>query len=77
MTLTPEILLSDQFAEFSGKVTALHEKKKELVAEFKKLYEEHRAQIKALDEGAAALQDGFNDWAANQAKGQKPPKETK
>ncbi len=68
MTLTPEILLSDQFADFSGKVTALHEKKKELAAEFKKLYEEHKMQVKAIDDEAANLQNMFNEWAANQKK---------
>lgn len=68
MTLTPEILLSDQFADFSGKVTALHEKKKELVAEFKKVYEEHKAQVKIIDDEASNLQDMFSEWAANQKK---------
>jgi len=33
MNLPANILLSDEFAEFSGKVTALHERKKELNAE--------------------------------------------
>lgn len=69
MTLTPEILLSDQFADFSGKITALHEKKKELVAEFKKIYEEHKAQVKIIDDEAANLQGMFTDWAAGQKKG--------
>ena len=32
-------LLSGEFADFSGKINALHEKKKDLIAVFKKLYE--------------------------------------
>ena len=68
MTLTPEILLSENFAEFSGKIIALHEKKKELVAEFKKVYEEHKTQVKIIDDDAANLQGMFNDWATGQKK---------
>ncbi len=53
------LLMSDGFAEFSGKVTALHEKKKELNANFKKLYEEHKAAVSALDAEAVALQNAL------------------
>ena len=77
MTLSPEVLLSDKFAEFSGKVTALHEKKKEMIAEFKKLYEQHKADVKAIDDEAQNLQNDFSQWAADQNKvpgPQNPPK---
>ena len=73
MTFTPEILLSDQFAEFSGKVTALHEKKKELIAEFRKVYEAHKAEIKGIDDQSTELQGLFNEWAA-QASSKLPKK---
>ena len=63
MTLPPNVLLSDEFAEFSGKITALHERKKEAVADFKKLYEQHKADMKALDEEAQNMQNEFNEWA--------------
>ena len=59
MNLPANILLSDDFAEFSGKVTALHEKKKEMNANLKKLYEEHKAAIAAIDAEAVALQNTF------------------
>lgn len=59
MNLQANVLLSDEFAEFSGKVTALHEKKKELNAEFKKLYEEHKSAVAAIDAEAVALQNTF------------------
>ena len=59
MNLSANILLSEQFAEFSGKVTALHEKKKEMNANFKKLYEEHKAAIAAIDAEAVNLQNDF------------------
>jgi Skp family chaperone for outer membrane proteins len=64
VTHAPDVLLSDEFADFSGKVTALHEKKKELKAEFKKLFEKHKANIRAIDEEAESLQNDFNAWAA-------------
>ena len=60
MNLQASALLSDEFAEFSGKVTALHEKKKELNAEFKKLYEEHKSAVAAIDAEAVALQNAFS-----------------
>lgn len=59
MNLQASVLLSDEFAEFSGKVTALHERKKELKSEFKKLYEEHKAAVAAIDAEAVALQNAF------------------
>ena len=52
-------LLSDDFAEFSGKITALHEKRKEMVSEFKKLYEKHKADIAAIDTEAEKMQNDF------------------
>lgn len=60
--MNPEALLSDEFAEFSGAVTALHERRKELVCEFKKLYEEHKASLKAIDEEALNLHNDFMKW---------------
>ncbi len=57
--MNAEILLSDKFVEFSGKVAALHDKKKQLNIEFKKLFEAHKAQIKLIEEEAAALAAEF------------------
>lgn len=79
MNMPANILLSDEFASFSGKVTALHEKKKEATAEFKKLYEQHKADMKALDDEAESLQNEFNKWAeaGNVPGPPNPPKGTK
>lgn len=57
--MNPELLLSDKFIEFSTKVNALHEKKKNLLLEFKKLYDAHKAQVKSIEEEAAALAAEF------------------
>ena len=57
-----DVYLSDEFAEFSGKVTALHERKKELFAEFKKLWDEHKVATKAIDDEALELKNNFESW---------------
>ena len=57
--MNAELLLSGKFVEFSSKVAALHEKKKHLNIEFKKLFEAHKNQIKAIEEEAAQLAAQF------------------
>ena len=55
-------LLSEEFVEFSKKIAVLHENKKELNAEMKKLFDEHKMSIKKIDEEAAQLQKEFDQW---------------
>lgn len=57
--MNPELLLSDKFVEFSQKISQLHEAKKKLNADMKKLLEEHKAQIKKIDDEALALSQAF------------------
>lgn len=59
MNIPTDVLLSDKFAEFSGKITALHERKKEIKDEFRKAHEQYKAAIAAIDEEAKELQDSF------------------
>jgi len=59
--MNAELLLSDKFVEFSAKVASLHEKKKNLNIEFKKLFEAHKAQIKQIEEEAALLASEFQN----------------
>ena len=59
MDLPTNILLSDKFSEFSSKVTVLHEKRKQLIVEYKKMYEEHKAAVAAIDAEAIELQETF------------------
>lgn len=68
--MTPEILLSDKFVEFSQKISALHESKKTMNAEIKKIVEDHKAKIKKIDDEAAALTTEFTSW--QQAQTAKP-----
>jgi len=57
--MNPEILLTDKFVEFSQKISQLHEAKKKLNADMKKLLEDHKAQIKKIDDEAVALSQAF------------------
>jgi len=66
MILMPNILLSDEFVEFSSKITSLHDNKKEANAEFKKLFEKHKADMKKLDDEANNLQNDFNKWVSGE-----------
>jgi hypothetical protein len=57
--MNAELLLSEKFVEFSGKIAAIREKKNNLNVEFKRLYDAHKAQIKLLEEEAANLAAEF------------------
>jgi hypothetical protein len=57
--MNTELLLSEKFLEFSGKIAAIHERKKALLVEFKKQYDAHKAQVKQLEEEAAQLAAEF------------------
>lgn len=66
--MKPEFLLSEEFVAFSTAVAGLHAQRKELDTEFKKLYAEHKAKMKAIDEEAVQLQQNFDNWVASQGK---------
>lgn len=57
-----EILLSDQFAEFSQKVKEIAESRKKQKAEFKAVYEEFQAAMRNFDEAVLKLQKDFETW---------------
>jgi vacuolar-type H+-ATPase subunit D/Vma8 len=64
--MNSKILLTDEFAEFSGKITALHEKKKELIDEMKKVINEHKKAVAEIEQEAQQLQANFDQWASGQ-----------
>ena len=68
MSVQVSALMSDEFVAFSTKVAELHNHKKALVVEFKKIYETHKAELKSIDEQVIALQQEFDKWAATQGK---------
>ncbi len=60
--MNPELLLSDKFIEFSQKIAQLHEAKKKANAEVKKILEDHKTQMKKIDDEALALSAAFEAW---------------
>jgi hypothetical protein len=66
-----DLLLSDEFVKFSTQIAELHAKKKDAMAAFKKVFEEHKALVKSFDEQAVSLQAEFDAWAAEKKKGSK------
>lgn len=66
-------LLSDEFVEFSKKISDIHAKKKELKAELKEFYDKVSSQIKTLDKEANILNEEFESWK-NSHEGEKVEK---
>lgn len=62
-----EFLLSEEFVDFSANVKRLHDQKKELEAEFKRVFAEHKSKVKAIDEEALKIQQDFDDWVASKS----------
>jgi hypothetical protein len=56
MSIDPNVLLSEEFLEFAGKIAELQAKKKAKETEFKKVYDAFLEEIKELEEEAVALQ---------------------
>jgi len=59
-------LLSKEFVEFSGKITALHERREELVNDYQEYVKKFKADIAGIDSEASDLQDNFDNWVASQ-----------
>lgn len=66
--MNPEILLSDKFVEFSQKIVALHDQKKRVQAELKKIIEEHKTQLKSIEDEVAVLTADFSEWEKEHTK---------
>jgi phage host-nuclease inhibitor protein Gam len=69
-----DILLTDEYVEFTGKVAEIHSKKKDLKAAFEQVYADYKKNSKACDEEVVSLQAAFEEWcktskqATNQSK---------
>lgn len=64
-------LLSKEFVEFSSKITALHERREELVAEFQERHKAFKTAMAEIDQEAGDLQDNFDNWVAAQGEEKK------
>ena len=62
--MKPELLLSDEFVEFSAKIADLHAKKKQLTAEIKSLIQKHQKEIADITEEAQKLTNEFEEKSA-------------
>jgi hypothetical protein len=69
--MNAEILLSDKFVEFSQKIANLHEQKKKVQNELKKIIEDHKQQLKVIEDEVAILTSDFNKWEQEHTKGNK------
>lgn len=57
-----DLLLSDEFVEFSAKIAEIHNTKKKMKEDFKKTYEEFQAKLASLDTTAAELTNAWESW---------------
>lgn len=64
-----DLLLSDEFVEFSAKIKEIHEKKKSKQSEFKALYDKFKAEVQSLDDEAKGLKSDFEVWKTSQMNG--------
>lgn len=66
-----EMLLSDEFVEFSKAIASVHEEKKVLEEEFKKHFDEYKAKKKAFEAKVADASAKWEDWKKSQASAKK------
>jgi hypothetical protein len=69
MNLQTDVLLTDEFVEFSQKVAKIHYAKKAKQEEFRKLYDAFKAEMKHFDDEFAAL---TVEWENFTKAGKKP-----
>lgn len=68
-----DLLLSDEFVEFSTQIQSIHLAKTVKTKEFKALYAKFQQECAELDNRAKELQDAWEEWKVNAAK---QPKKT-
>ncbi len=64
-----DILMSDEFVQFSKNVEALHNRKKELKAEFQALQAQFQQDVNAVNKEVQTLQAEFEAWQESKVKG--------
>lgn len=66
-----ELLLTDEFVEFSKTIAEAHERKKTLEAEFKKHFEAYKAEKKHIEDAVSEASSKWEDWKKSQNKKEK------
>lgn len=62
-----DLLLSDEFVEFSQTIAECHKSKKTLEDSFKKLFDEYKAKKKELEDAVVAASSKWESWKKEQA----------
>lgn len=62
-----EMLLSDEFAEFSAAIATVHHEKKILEEEFKKHFDAYKAKKKEFEAKVADASAKWEDWKKSQS----------
>ena len=62
-----EMLLSDEFVEFSRVVAAIHEEKKVLEEEFKKQFDNYKAKKKEFEVRVSEASAKWEEWKKSQS----------
>jgi len=65
--MNTELLLSDEFGEFSKRIAAFQAKKKQLKQELKAYYDKISAQLAEIDEQVGQLLKDFEDGVTTQS----------
>lgn len=66
-----ELLLTDEFVEFSKAIAEVHEEKKHLEAEFKKHFEAYKAAKKSMEDKVAEASAKWEEWKKSQTQSKK------
>lgn len=66
-----EFLLTDNFQEFSAKISEIHSEKKKKKEYLKQVYEKTQQEIKQLDNQAKNVYEEFEQWKKLQVNTQK------
>ena len=66
-----DLLLTDEFVEFSKVIAEAHEEKKVLEAEFKKHFEAYKASKKAIEDKVSGASAKWEEWKKTQTPAKK------
>lgn len=69
-----DLLLTDEFVQFSTEIARIHNEKKSLKEQFKQVYEKFQTDIAALDIQATEASTKWETWKKEHAAGDKKEK---
>ena len=62
-----ELLLTDEFVDFSRTISAIHDEKKALEEDFKKHFDEYKASKKSFETRVSEASAKWEEWKKSQA----------